>query len=237
MTFYGIPCRWTRGAQKEPPTNLWRQLCGILAPTNIRRHRVKFSRPGAMDLCALVVSCSWPTVITYVTETSTTVLETCSTSFFKVCCSMSRLTDAYVFYTFSRELASLLSTYVLHSALWVCPFVSVRYTYIHVWYCALNLTVLSVALYLVQKPKNVDIYPPPPTRSSIWSQDSSVIMTRLWADRWMIWIRFTRRSAFVVSSIGTAWRSAPRLSQPSVQWIPNFYEGKAAGPWISPFVT
>ena len=108
MTFYVIPCRWARGAQKEPPTNLRRQLCDILAPTNIRRHRVKFSRPCAMDLCALVISCSWPTVITYVTETSTTALETCSTSFFKVCCSISRLTDAYVFYTFSRELHLLI---------------------------------------------------------------------------------------------------------------------------------
>jgi len=34
------------------------------------------------------------------------------------------------------------------------------YISIRVWYCAFNLTVLSVALYLVQIPKNVDIYPP-----------------------------------------------------------------------------
>jgi hypothetical protein len=29
VPFYRIPCRWARGAQKEPPTNLRRQLGGM----------------------------------------------------------------------------------------------------------------------------------------------------------------------------------------------------------------
>jgi hypothetical protein len=77
VTFYGTPCRWARGAQKEPPTNFRRQLGGMKQdpywyPQILGTTVSNLVDQAPWDLCALVTGRSWPTDITYVTETSTT---------------------------------------------------------------------------------------------------------------------------------------------------------------------